>query len=141
MIAEMLLGVGLDAPPPSLHSCARVLARGGLSCERFASGLDGTPIQWVGDYLAITRPTADHVSPTVYRVQVSGSVGTVIGTTTFHGHFDGVSGAGSWVQGDKIVLTYRPNNVALWSYPAGGKALKVFKGFKGFAHVGLTISE
>ena len=40
-----------------------------------------------------------------------------------------------------MILTYRRDNVALWAYPAGGKVLKVLKGFKGFAHPGLTISQ
>jgi len=109
-----------------------------ITCTGFECG---TPIQWVGDYLAITKPTADHASPMVYHVRISGSVGTVVGTTTFHGHFNRFSGTGSWVQGDKIVLNYGLNNVALWSYPGGGKALNTLKGFKGFAHPGLTISE
>jgi hypothetical protein len=101
----------------------------------------GAPVQWNESYLTITKPTADHVSPTVYRVQVSGSAGTVVGTTTFHDHFNRFSGTGSWVQGNKIILTYRANNVALWPYPAGGKVLNTLKGFKGFAHPGLTISQ
>lgn len=109
-----------------------------ITCAR---GNCDVPLQWDGSHLVITKPTADHKSPIVYRVQVSGSVGTVVGTTTFQGNFGSVSGTGAWVQGDKMILTYRRDNVALWAYPAGGKVLKVLKGFKGFAHPGLTISQ
>ncbi len=98
-------------------------------------------IQWYGKYLAITKPSEARNSPIVYRVQVSGSVGKVVGATTFHGNFGAGSGTGSLVRGGKILLTYRPNNVALWSYPAGGKAIGILKGFKGYPHLGLTVSQ
>jgi hypothetical protein len=40
MIAQLLLSVGLASLAPSLRARARVLARGSLRCERFASRFD-----------------------------------------------------------------------------------------------------
>lgn len=97
-------------------------------------------LQWDGDDLAVIKPTVAHASPIVYRVQISGSLGTIVGTTTFHGNFNGYSGGGAQIYGNKMILTYRANTVGQWSYPAGGKMLKVLKGFKGFYHPGLTVS-
>ncbi len=124
--------------PQGSSSFTTIPLSGQITCATFECG---SRVQWDGKYLVITKPTANHVSPTVYRVQVSGSVGAIVGTTTFHGHFNGFSGTGSLVQGDKIILTYRSNTIALWSYPTGGKALRLPKGFKGYSHNGLAISQ
>jgi|HubBroStandDraft_5_1064220.scaffolds.fasta_scaffold00905_7 hypothetical protein len=99
-------------------------------------------MQWDGTYLAITRPSQDHKSPIVYRVQVSGSTGTIVGTTKFKGDFGKYSGEGSWIDEASTILDYRFGSVAIWKYPAGGKIVQVLiKGLGGFRKPGLTISQ
>ncbi len=62
-----------------------------IACAR---GNCDVPLQWNGSDLLITKPTADHKSPTVYKVEISGSVGTVVRSTTFHGKFRQLFGYG-----------------------------------------------
>jgi hypothetical protein len=99
-------------------------------------------VQWNSGYLAVTKPTDDHGTPIVYRVRLSGSNGAVVGSTRFRGAFVGrQSGQCSWIQGDRIVLSYRTGSVAIWMYPAGGKILQLIKGLQGGHAFGLTISQ
>lgn len=99
------------------------------------------PIQWNGTYLTISKPAAGHSSPIVYQVSISGSNGTVIGTTKFKGAFRSQSGEGSWIQGRRIILTYHVGSVGVWSYPAGGKTIQLIKGLRVGREVGLIISS
>ena len=84
-------------------------------------------VQWDGTYITIASGN------TIYQVQVSGSNGTIVGTTsltrawTRHPLF--------WIQGDTVIGDYVSANhehngrsLGLWNYPAGGKAVKVITG-------------
>jgi hypothetical protein len=81
-------------------------------------------IQWTGKYLAI----AD--SPTViYHVAISGTKGTVIGSTVLNGP----GGGGQfWIQGgtiiEPVITSDRPDQVGFWRYPTGGKLRKKISG-------------
>ena len=83
-------------------------------------------VQWDGSYMALQETSTS----TIYRVQVSGSTATIVGTTTFNGLYGAADGA-SWIQGNRIVLPFKlpgqPAAVGIWSYPGGGDVLKTFK--------------
>jgi hypothetical protein len=99
-------------------------------------------IQWDGQYVAITQPTKDHVSPTIYRVAVSGSSGTIAGTVTFKGKFGKYSGMGALIDGSQVIFDYRFGSIATWNYPAGGKIKRiVVKGLQGYIKPGLALSQ
>ena len=77
-------------------------------------------VQWDGKDVAIEDVTDD----TLYRVKVSGTKGTVVGTTTFKGpRADELEQF--WLQGTTLVMPYGTSNrqmhkIGLWAYPAGG---------------------
>jgi hypothetical protein len=83
--------------------------------------------QWDGKYFALQSFHATHhngeiVGERIYRVQVSGSTGKIVGFTAFKNWPEKVSGS-SWIDGGTIVGT--PLSViAFWKYPDGGKAVK-----------------
>jgi hypothetical protein len=102
----------------------------------------GNSVQWDGQYLAITQPNGKK-SPVVYQVSVSGSGGTIVGTTTFKGGqwTSRTSGTTSFVNGNKIVMQYHGGSLGLWAYPAGGKMLRlIVKGLTHYQYTGLTLS-
>jgi hypothetical protein len=102
-------------------------------------------IQWDGAYITDENP-----APTfIYRISVSGSVGTIVGTTQIgnktrfnHGPL------GSWIQGNRVIAPQgRSNgNIAYWNYPAGGNPVKIIKGLLSkrvrhkFAYVTISIA-
>ncbi|HEY2476361.1 MAG TPA: hypothetical protein VGI19_16370 [Candidatus Cybelea sp.] len=103
-------------------------------------------IQWDGKYLAIEAGSAS--SSSIYQVQVSGSSGKIVSNTPLNGpHPD------EWymrIQGDKVIMPiwqslsrHDDKNIAFWSYPAGGKPLRVLSrsDFKAKGPIrGVTIS-
>lgn len=113
-----------------------------LNC-RFLNGPCKDRLQWDGTYLAITQRSTDHQSPVIYRVAVSGSSGTIVGTTTFSGKWTSkTSGQVSWISGNSVVLGYHPGNLSLWKYPVGGKLVRtVVKGLTHFQYMGLAMSQ
>ncbi len=105
-----------------------------LSKQITCPGECNNHLQWDGSHLAITQPTANHKSPLVYKVDVSGSNAEVVGTVTFRGSWGKYSGQASLIQGDNIIMDYRPGSVAMWAYPRGGKLVKVL--IQGLEHLG-----
>jgi hypothetical protein len=91
-----------------------------------ASGLRAGSMQWDGKYLAF----GSGAQGTIYQIQLSGSTGTVVGST-------GLTGAGYvwqfWIKKTRIIApTYGGSVGAIagyWSYPAGGSATKTITGF------------
>lgn len=81
-------------------------------------------VQWDGKHVAV----GDQTVLKIYEFDVSGSKGSLVGTTT-------LSGAGyvqkAWIQGATIVapvsISGREGQVRFYNYPAGGKALKILK--------------
>jgi len=83
-------------------------------------------VQWDGTYMTV----GDNKAQIIYRFTISGSQGTVVGTT----QLDGVPGSGLqwWIAGNTVISTYwRPTHMFFWSYPAGGNPVSKH------AHAGL----
>jgi hypothetical protein len=84
--------------------------------------------QWDGKYFALqsfhsTHHNGEIVEENIYRVQVSGSTGKIVGISDFKNWPEKVSGS-SWIDAGTLVGT--PLSViAFWKYPDGGKAFKV----------------
>jgi hypothetical protein len=84
--------------------------------------------QWDGKYFALQSYTAskhngENIFVHFYRVQVSGSVGTIAGVSHFV-NWRQKNGGQSWIQGDTVVAT-PGNSITFWKYPTGGNAFKV----------------
>ncbi len=80
-------------------------------------------IQWDGTYITVAGP---HV---IHRLQISGSSGTVVGTTTLSGALPDEN-TSLWIQGDAVIGPHasRPHNgryLGFWHYPAGGPPFKI----------------
>jgi hypothetical protein len=100
------------------------------------TGLKQGQLQWDGIYLAVRVP-ADHnnkVPPSIQRIEVSGSAGTIVGTTTLT---DGYRG--TWIQGDSVLAgefgAHNNENITFYKYPNGGRP------YKTFGPVGETVDE
>jgi hypothetical protein len=78
-------------------------------------------IQWTGKVLAITSTMERLGSTYVYQVKISGSSGTIIGTTSLHSHSNQgrVMSPYSWIQGKTIIVPVR-KGAGFWLYPNGG---------------------
>jgi hypothetical protein len=90
----------------------------------------GGAVQWDGSHLYVGDPhgwNGTHGPTTIYRVQVSGSTGTVTKTIQlWSGTLNRNPGLGYqfWIQGRTIVSRKNEKgNVGLWRFPAGGKPL------------------
>jgi hypothetical protein len=80
-------------------------------------------IQWDGTYITVAGP---HV---ISRLQISGSGGTIVGTTTLSGACADDKGS-LWIQGAVVIgphVSPRHNGryLGFWNYPAGGAAFQV----------------
>jgi hypothetical protein len=88
-----------------------------------SSTLKSGPMQWDGEYLAIGSGAVG----TIYQVAVSGSAGTVAGTTTLNDTGwvwqSWITGIKKGQQGTRIIAPTYPSSTAFagyWDYPAGG---------------------
>jgi hypothetical protein len=99
-------------------------------------------IQWDGQYIAVGA----HGSDIIYRVTVSGSNATVVGTVTLHG-IRHQADDNFWLPTGTIITSAGPHNgsVGLWRYPRGGKLKALYhvlnKGLLGGITVSLTPSR
>jgi hypothetical protein len=95
-------------------------------------------VQWDGKYVAVEDQGAGYHGSTIYQVSVSGSAGTVVGTTSLGGSSDVIQ---FWIQGKKVIgpNTGSSPNVMFWKYPAGSTAIKTITGFE--EPVGVTVSS
>jgi len=109
-----------------------------------ASGWFHGSIQWDGSALAVNIPhgTGSRGPSVVYQVQISGSQGTVIGTTklysrrTMHNYSVDCQ---LWIQEGRILAGQRAESeLAAWLYPAGGKPKRIYK--PGGGVCGITVS-
>jgi hypothetical protein len=96
-------------------------------------------VQWDGTHMTIQ----DRARASLYRLRISGSAATVVGTTKFSSIGPAQQ---SWIQGSGIVMPWRhslkDNSIlGFWKYPAGGAPTKTInnKDFE-FAFTGTTIS-
>jgi hypothetical protein len=84
--------------------------------------------QWDGKYFALqsytaTKHNGENISVRYFRVQISGTTGTIVGISDFINWHQKHAGQ-SWLQGDTVVAT-PGSSITFWKYPAGGKAFKV----------------
>jgi hypothetical protein len=93
-----------------------------------SSTLKSGPMQWDGEYLAIGSGAAG----TIYQIALSGSMGTVEGTTTLNNTDwvwqSWITGAKKGQQGTRIIAPTYLSSIAYagyWNYPAGGTATKM----------------
>jgi hypothetical protein len=85
-------------------------------------------ILWDGKYLAIQAQDGylRDAPVRIYRVQVSGSAGTIVGVVSFSGWLSGKVRI-PYLRGSRIIARAFANSVGVWRYPAGGKILETFK--------------
>ena len=84
-----------------------------------------TPLQWDGSHLAIASLT----SATIYRFQISGTYGTLVGSTQLAGSSSVLQ---FWIENKTLyapVITNGVPMVSRYSYPAGGNPNKDILGF------------
>lgn len=90
---------------------------------------DYDSINWDGTYVTLSNPS----SHSIYRVQISHKV-KVVGRTRVRGWVGGfccnVGGQQTWLKDGKFIAQWRSGaQLAIWSYPAGGKPIKVLPPF------------
>jgi hypothetical protein len=79
-------------------------------------------VQWDGKYFALqsfypTHHQGEYLYERIYRVQISGSNGKIVGTTYFRNWPETDPGQ-SWIAGSTIVATPY-SHIVFWAYPAG----------------------
>jgi hypothetical protein len=84
--------------------------------------------QWDGKYFALqsyipTKYNGEDVSVRYFRVQISGTTGTIVGVSHFANWRQRNPGQ-SWLQGNTVVAT-PGKSITFWKYPTGGKSFKV----------------
>jgi hypothetical protein len=84
-------------------------------------------LQWDGKHFALqsfqnSQNGKERLLVHVYRVQISGTTGTVVGYSHFVNWLERDAGQ-SWIQDDTIVAT-PGSQIVFWNYPAGGKSVK-----------------
>ncbi len=88
-------------------------------------------VQWDGKYITVEGGVGAQ-SAAIYRVEVFGSTGTVVGTTQLRGLRRNAEL--SWIQSSRVVVPYArlhgesSNRLGFSKYPAGGRVTKVLKG-------------
>ena len=103
-------------------------------------------LQWDGTYITLQGSR----SPTgIYRIQVSGSTGTVVGETKFSGYMRNVGYSSISVQDAAVIMPFskhgtETDNLGVWKYPRGRHAVNVIKkigtGDHGFGSVAISVA-
>lgn len=89
-------------------------------------------VQWDGKYVAV----GDQEAPYIYEFTISGSAGTLVGSTPLD---DTDDVAQFWKQGPRVVAPdFLNNEVQYFRYPAGGTATKAITGIN--TPIGSTVS-
>ena len=98
--------------------------------------LDPGAVQWDGKYITVEGGAGEvKRPPVIYRLQVSGSGATVIGSSQLKLRRPHFTAQQSWIQGGVVVAPYSSpghalaSNLGIWPYPRGGKPLVSFKNF------------
>lgn len=89
-------------------------------------------VQWDGKYVAVgDQYYGNGPASAIYRVRVSGSSGTVVGTTLLKQGTDEVQVVQFWKRGTKVIGgNVDAQSADIWKYPAGGNAGKIITGLK-----------
>ncbi len=108
-------------------------------------------VQWDGSYVTVEGGVALHQprnAVAIYRLQLSGSTATIVGTTHFKGAMR--DAYQSWINDNTILIPFgtsgdqsRAPNIGLWNYPTGEKARKLLQHFapKLSSFSGVTVSK
>jgi DNA-binding beta-propeller fold protein YncE len=117
------------------------LSYGSQTFANIALDVAGEGLQWDGKYLALVSPA----SKVVYRVAISGSVGTVVGTVDFKGLI-ATLGYDFAIQAGKIIMPFgiKENHISiigLWDYPRGGRVGKKVPVIKEGRYYSITLSN
>jgi hypothetical protein len=94
-------------------------------------------VQWDGKHVTVQN----RENGTIYRIAVSGSVGTVVGATIIKGLARNLVGE-SWIQGKTLVEPAGRANgyIGVWHYPRGGQPISTFKNLGAKDLFGSTVS-
>jgi hypothetical protein len=101
-------------------------------------------VQWDGEHL--TYESDAHLEPIISQLIISGTAGTVVGTSHFNVRRYLMP---SWIFGSHVVIPYvvrgsHVAHIAVWRYPEGGKPTKTIKDFGEYKHTlnfqGVTLS-
>lgn len=106
--------------------------------NRYAFGWPPGSIQWDGKYMTVGVQTRKRERWVVYRVQISGDLGHVVGVVRLQ---DLAGTPYYWIAGNRIVATQKAHTVrhlGLYDYPAGGARIELYSSF--YKPVGLTVS-
>jgi hypothetical protein len=97
-------------------------------------------LQWEKGYLTIASATNNLGPLYIYRVHISASQGTIVGSTALTMRHLGYDGNGQyWIQGDRVLgAGLRHSRLQIWRYPAGGDAVKTV--VKRFTPWGVVVS-
>ena len=99
-------------------------------------------VQWDGWYITYEgRGSVPEVN--IARLSISGSVATVVGTTSFKGTLR--FAAQTWIYNGTVIVRYgkkatKINKIGIWKFPAGGKAETKFKPANTHDFSGVTVS-
>jgi hypothetical protein len=84
-------------------------------------------VQWDGQHVAI----GDSYNHVVYQLSISGSQGTVVGTTKFKGWEKGHGIIQFWINNMSMLIPYtthhKPLSLGTWAYPGGGSLNSKFR--------------
>jgi hypothetical protein len=125
------------------HFAMAELAKGSSSFSNISLNqtiVNPGQIQWDGQYLTVQ----EQQHPVIYRVAVSGSQASVVGTTHFLGPI--VYASQSWISGGTVVMWMKrrdhgiPRAIGIWKYPKGGKPLTLINGHGYLEVYGVTVS-
>ncbi|HLY03831.1 MAG TPA: hypothetical protein VKR56_15200 [Candidatus Cybelea sp.] len=108
-----------------------------IQLSKFASFAPGS-VQWDGKYMSIGVLGLREKAWQVYRFQVSGTTGKVVGVV----HLRNLAVTPRyWIAGNEIVATQRATTVrhlGLYDYPAGGQRIELYSSF--YDPAGVTVS-
>jgi hypothetical protein len=150
--ASRYIGRTPRTPLPSSYNEARLirLARGSSEFEQISLNEPlykytlWPSVQWDGKHMTVSS-NPDRKPLLIYRLHISGSAATIVGTTevsSSKNHYNGQT----WIQGNTVAGTgyaERGNeNAFLWRYPAGGVARRQIRkvGVRNPEVAGVTVS-
>jgi hypothetical protein len=141
-----LFGVGLNT---DYKGQLVELPHGGSSVENITlnQSIQGTgAVQWDGKYLAVQAAHSGG-TVTIYRLAVSGSNATIVGTTQLVSprKETPIRAVQFWIQGNSIAepIGSEGKEIAVWRYPEGGHPIRLIKRRGGYHiqyTVGVTVS-
>jgi len=103
-------------------------------------------VQWDGKYVTLQSLGTPGA---IYRIQVSGSTGTVVGETKFKRYMRRENYSWISISNGSVIMPFSQHGVeatqlGIWKYPRGGTAVKVIKkigtGSRGFGAVTVSVA-